>query len=137
MKLIHATPGGPSHVDQRAAGIARIDRGVGLDEGRESACADVGAGERGDDAAGHGLADAERIADGEHEIADLRVARVGEGERRQRLAGVDAQHGEVDARVRQHQLAREFAAVVRARRDLLAALDDVVVGDDDAVGARR
>ena len=70
----------PLHVDQRAAGIARIDGGVGLDEvlilGRTAGHAR----ERRDDAAGHRLADAERIADGEHQVADLDRVGIGEGD---------------------------------------------------------
>ena len=69
------------HVDQRAARVAGIDRGVGLDEELIVADADLGAGHRRDDAVGHGLADAERIADREHQVADLQLVGVGEIER--------------------------------------------------------
>ena len=66
------------HVDQRAAGIARIDRGVGLDEEPEVGNAAVRPRQRRDDAAGHRLADAEGIADGEHQVADLDGVRLGD-----------------------------------------------------------
>ena len=74
------------HVDERAARVAGVDRGVGLDEGAEVGRANIGARQRGNDAAGDRLADAERVADGEHQIADLQIARIGEVQRRQRLA---------------------------------------------------
>ena len=66
------------HVDQGAAGIAGIDGRVGLDEELIVGDADLGAGQRRDDAAGHRLADAERIADGEHQIAHLEAVGVAE-----------------------------------------------------------
>ena len=53
------------------ARIARIDRRVGLDEELVVGDADLRARERRDDAARHRLADAEGIADGEHQVADL------------------------------------------------------------------
>ena len=59
------------HIDQGAAGIARIDRGVGLDEEAVIGNADFGARHRRDDALRHGLADAEGVADGQREVADL------------------------------------------------------------------
>ena len=65
----------PVEVDQRAAGIAGIDGGVGLDEELVVGDADLRARHRRHDAVGHGLADAERIADGEHQVADLQRRR--------------------------------------------------------------
>src|SRR6516225_9627952 len=59
-------------VDQRAARIARIDGRVGLDEILIALDARAAA-EGADNPRGHGLAEAKRIADGEHEIADLQV----------------------------------------------------------------
>ena len=66
----------PRRVDQRAAGIARIDRGVGLDEVFVVGEADVGAARRADDAGGDRLAELERAADGQHPLADLQLGRV-------------------------------------------------------------
>ena len=79
-----------------AAGIAGIDRGIGLDEELIVGDADAGAGQRGDDAAGHGLADAERVADGKDDIADLQRVGIGEGQIREVLVALlDAQDGEI------------------------------------------
>ena len=77
----------PLQVDQRAAGIARIDRGVGLDEVLVAQPAQAAAADRRDDARGHRLAEAERIADRDHEIADAQRAGIGQ---RQRGAGSSA-----------------------------------------------
>ena len=72
-------------IDQRAAGIARIDRRVGLDEELIVGDADLRARQRRDDAVGHGLPDAERIADGEHDVADFERVGIGEFEKRKFL----------------------------------------------------
>ena len=50
-----------------------IDRGVGLDEELVVGDADLRARQRRDDAVRHRLPDAERIADGEHQVADLQL----------------------------------------------------------------
>ena len=100
------------HVDQRAARIAGIDGGVGLDEELIVGDADLRAGQRRDDAARHRLADAERIADGEHEIADFEAVGVAELDGRELNAlGVEAQHGKIGLLVLEHDLGRELAPV--------------------------
>src|SRR6476646_9592629 len=68
----------PVHVDQRTAGIAGIDCGIGLDEELIVGDADLRAREGRDDAARHRLPYAERIADGEHEVAHFESVRVAE-----------------------------------------------------------
>ena len=60
-------------VEGRAAGIALVHRRVDLDEVVIGAGADVAAARR-DDAGRHGAAEAERIADREHPVADARRA---------------------------------------------------------------
>ena len=69
----------PLRVDQRAAGVALVDRRVGLDEVLVAAVA-AAAGRpalRADDPHRHGLADAERVADREHDVADAHLVGVG------------------------------------------------------------
>ena len=133
----------PIGIDQRAAGIAGIDGGVGLDEEAVVVDADLRAGERGDDALSHGLPHAERIADRDDEIADLDRVGIAELQHRKVLAALQFEHGQIRARVAQHDIGFVFATV--RERDLHVGhpLDDVVVGydqparvDDDA-GAQR
>ena len=62
-------------VDQRAAGVARVDRGIGLDEVLVAQPAQAAAADRRDDARGHRLADAERVADRDHEVAHAQLRR--------------------------------------------------------------
>ena len=64
-----------AEVEERPAAVAGIDRGVGLDEVVVGARAD-GAAFGADDSEGDRVAEAERIADGDHVFADAeRVAR--------------------------------------------------------------
>ncbi len=119
-------------IDERAAGIARIDRRVGLDEEAVVARADLGARQRRHDALGHRLSDAERVADGDDEVADLERVRIAHLERRETVAALEAQHREVGARIAQHDLGLELAPVGERHPHLGRVLDDVKVGDDEA-----
>ena len=83
---------------------------------------------------GHGLADAERVADGEHHVADAQRVGGAEGDRRQVL-GVDAQHREVGLGIVADHLGEQLLAVVQRDLDLVGGLDHVVVGEH--VAARR
>jgi hypothetical protein len=68
-------------VNKGAARVAVVDRRVGLQEVLVGAAAVSGSGRaafRAHDAHRHGLTDAERVADREHDIADLSVVRVAE-----------------------------------------------------------
>src|SRR5262249_53163658 len=120
-------------VDQRAAGVAGVDGRVGLDEVlvhvHVQATA-LGA----DDAVGHGAGPAERGADGQDAVADLHGPAVAQFEGGQVALGVDADDGQVGLGVDLDLLGREPAAVGQHDLDLVGAVDDVVVGQDDALG---
>src|SRR5205823_938997 len=122
-------------VQQGAAGVAGVDRGVGLDEVGEGAALLLrrdGAAERGDDAGRDGAAEAEGVADGDDALADHQVAR-GADRRGGEALRADAQHRHVAVGVDADQLRRELRAVVEVDADRRRAFDDVVVRDDDAV----
>ena len=130
----------PPHAHQRAAGVAGIDGGIGLDEVLDAALAPageaaeraaLGAHDAGGDGEGEALA--ERVADGQHPLADAGVVAVAERHRRQAL-GVDLEHRHVGVGIGAHDLGLELPAVEQADRDLLGAFDHVVVGQDVAVG---
>ena len=96
-----------TRVDQRAAGISLIDRGVGLNEVLVHACL-PGCARRADDAEGDGLIeDAERIADGEHPLGHLQLRRI-----------APRQHRQVPAR---RSSARQGPSPRRCRRSSRAA----------------
>ena len=125
-------------VDQRAAGVAGVDRRVGLDHVRDREA--VGrldlALQGGDDAAGDGAVEPERVADRDHRVADFDLRGVAERERVQFFRRrVDLEQGDVGGRVG----ADDFGRVVLVGGaepdfDLVGAFDDVGVGDDVALG---
>ena len=59
------------HVDQRPAGVARIDRGIGLNKRLEVAAGNNFAAFGGDDACSNRLLQAKGTAHGEHPVAHL------------------------------------------------------------------
>ena len=68
-------------VNERAAGIAGIDRGIGLDEifiTVDAVDAVAVTAQSADDAHRHRLSDAERIADSQNHIADLQLVTIGQ-----------------------------------------------------------
>ena len=91
----------PAAVDERAAGVARVERRVGLDHVVDHApgvaVADrQRAAERGDDARGHRAREAVRVADRDDELADAQRRGVAQlGGRRARRARSAAARGRV------------------------------------------
>ena len=74
----------------------------------------------------------ERAADGDDQLADLE--RIGFADRGGRQVGrIDLDDGQVGQRVDAVDRAREDAPVLELDVELLAALDDVLVGQDPAV----
>ena len=123
-------------VDERAAGVAGIDRGVGLDEILEAVDAEIVAAERAHDAERHRVAEAERIADREHDVADLQVVRVRERHRGQILV-IRLQHREVGFRIGAAHVRRQAPAVRQHELDVVGALDHVMIGEHVAFATRR
>ncbi len=123
------------HVDERPAGVAPVDGRVGLDEVlvvvvAQAELAALGA----DDPRRDGVLHAEGIADGQDPFSDLdlgRVAELGEGGG----LGFDLDQGDVGLGVGPDDLGRIFVSLDGEDLDLLGVLDDVVVGQDVAVGA--
>ena len=127
------------HVQQRAAGVAGVDRGVGLDhvgEGDAVLLVERAAGGR-HDAGRHRRAagQVEGVADGDELVADLRGSELepsGSGVRPVRSTLSTARSL---LRVGGDDLGLDRRAVVEVDGDVGGAVDDVVVGDDVAVGA--
>ena len=114
-----------------AAGIARIDGRIGLDEELIIRNADLRARECRDDALRHGLPDAERIADREHQIAHLQRFRIAELETCRSVAFFKL------STARSVRGSRRTISASNSRRSdkrhlhLVHVLDDVIVGDDE------
>ena len=116
-------------VDQRAAAVAEIDRGVGLDVVVEARVEQLAADEA-DDTDRHGVFVGERIADRAHPLADAQV--VGIAQRRVRkLASASTLISAMSVSGSDPMTSRaQAAAVGELDGDALGVLDDVVVGED-------
>ena len=129
----------PVDIHERAARIAGIDRSVGLNEELIIGDADLRARQCGHDAARHGLPDAERIADREHEVTDLEAVGVVKFEgRKLDASGFQPENREVRLLVLGDEVGGKLPAVGKHHRDLRArsaTLNDVVVRHHHAIGA--
>ncbi len=125
-------------VEERAAGVAGVDAGVGLEEVEISAWIQAfyvvaGATLGREDAGGHGVGEAERVADGHDPVAH--VDRVGVAERDRGEARLfDLEDGDVGVLVATDDGALELAAVEEADHHVGRIFDHVVVGEQVAVG---
>src|SRR6516225_2652021 len=119
-------------VKERAAGVAGIDRHVGLDEGYV-----VLAGHRArcgaDDARGGAVLEAERRADGEHPLSGLQARGIAELHDRQ-IRAIDLDHRDIGALVGTDHLGGKLAPVGEAHGHLVGIGNHVGVGQDVAVG---
>ena len=129
-------------VEQRSAGIAAIDGGVGLNVIVVRPRIDVAVARR-DDAGGHGAAEAERITDGDDPFAEPQLVGIAELHRLERLVAVHAQQSQVALGILADQIGLELGAVIEDDIDLVGVGDHVIVGDDqpgridDEAGAQR
>ena len=74
----------------------------------------------------------EGIANGQHPLADLEIARAAEGDRVE-PARLDPDHRDVALRIGSLDLGGHHLSVGKDHLDLRAVLDDVVVGQDVAM----
>ena len=122
----------PVAVDQRAAGIALVDCGVGLDEVLQRVDSKVRSPQRRHDAHRDRLPDVERIADCQHDVADPQ--RLGSPKRDGgQVLQVHLKNRQIGVGIGTDQVRRHAPAVGQRHRDLVAGLHDVVVGQDVAV----
>src|SRR5262249_53360276 len=117
------------------AGVAVVDRGVGLDRtgDRELVRRSDRAVRRADDAGRHRLGKAERASDGDDALAGLDVSRAAEGEGMElRGRQVDVDHGRVGRLVAADERGLRGGAVLELDLDRLGTLDHVRSGQDVA-----
>ena len=128
-------------VDKRAAGVARVDGGIGLDHvGVDGVAAGRahgrGAIERRDDTRGDRLLVAERRTDRHDPLAHVELGGVTDLDRGE-LGGVsilELDNGQVARGIVAHELGLIGGAVVHGHHVLVVAIDHVVVGEDVALG---
>ena len=103
----------PARIEQRAAGIARIDRRIGLDDVRHLVAGTrrQAPAQRADHPEGQRLVEPERIADGECELADLEIGRTADGDRLGKSDGIaQPMHREIVIGRRADDLGRDHLA---------------------------
>ena len=123
-------------IEQRTARIAGIDCGIGLDEELPIRNADASAGDGGNDAGRHCLADAERVADGDGDVADFGTITVAHADHRQPgAAGIDLEQRQIETGIGKYHLGRKLAAIRQRDKNLIGTADNMIVGDDQAIGA--
>src|SRR2546425_82849 len=129
----HAVAAAPlaRHVHERAAGVPRVDRGVGLDEVEAGRRDREGRALAADDAERHTLLQAERVAERQDELADPQTVRVAERQHGEVRGAVDPDQGEVHAVVAPHEAPGVAPSVGEPHLDLLGALDHVGVRHDE------
>src|ERR1700735_103611 len=119
------------HVDERAAGIAGVDGGVGLNETLKLV-ADVGAVFGADYSGGDRRVQAEGTAESENPIADLRAIGVSELGDGKFVIGFDLDDGEVGVFVESDDAAAVFRGIaIESDLDFGGLVNDVIVGEDE------
>src|SRR5690606_17635397 len=119
-------------VERRTAGVAAVHGRVDRDEVVIRAGADVAAPRR-PGAGRYRTTEAERVADGNHPVADANRLIVCECDIGEVAVFIDLQNGEIRSRVGADQLRVQFGAVVHDDHEGGATLDDVIVGYEIAV----
>ena len=128
-------------VDERAAGVARVDGGIGLNHvGIDGVAAGRthgrGAIQRRHDTGGDRLLVAERRADRHDPLAHVKLGGVTDLDRGKlgRVGVLEPNDGEVARGIVAHELSLVGGAVVHGHHVLVVAIDHVVVGKDVALG---
>ena len=124
----------PRALDEGAAGISRVDGGVGLNEVFESIEPDTVAPGRTDDAHGDGLADIERVADGEHDVTHAYGRHVGDPDAGKPGDG-NLQNGNIGIPVFADEQRLAAAAIRQRNQYFIGAIDDVLIGENISFGA--
>jgi hypothetical protein len=125
----------PGHIDERAPGIAGIDRSIRLDEILVVLDAESRASKGADETEAGCLSQPEPIADGDV-VPDPEVLGSAKGHGLQ-IVSRNLQHRDIGLWVGADQLGAALAAVVQRDLDFLRIFDDVVVGDDETARGRN
>ena len=118
-------------IDERPARVAGIDGRVGLNERLILGEPADGSFGRRDDARGHRMVEAERAADGQHPLADVKLVGISPFGLNLQI-GLDLEDRQVALGVGPHQPCTDIVARTEPDHDLLGVLDDVVIGHDVA-----
>ncbi len=100
---------------------------------RRSAANGIGTVQRADDAARHGEAKSQRIAECEYGLAGMQLRGISQRHAGQ-VGSVDLDDGKIGERIGTDQLRREDSAIGHGNANVHRTVDDVVVGHDVAIG---
>lgn len=123
-------------VHEGAAGVARVDRSIGLDEVFVVFDSQVRPPLSAHDSHRDCLAYAEGIADRNCVIADFHLRGIGNSDRRQ-IGRIDLENGDIGLRVCAHNFCIELAFVAEHDSHFRGSVDNVVVGQDVTVRAHN
>ena len=113
-------------IEERSAAVARVDRGVSLDEHHRSRLT-----QRADDAAGDGVLESERCAERDDFLSLARAQRRSQAKRREsRVGGRGLDDGEVEFRSHGVDASLDNAAIRQTDGHGRIACDHVHVGED-------
>ena len=116
-------------VHKGAAGVARIDRRVGLNEILVLVDLERAPSQRADNPHRHRLPYIERVADRQHNVADFQFVAVGDRDRRQ-VGRRDFQHGNIGRRIGANHLRGELLpACGQGHLDFVGPFDDDAFAD--------
>src|SRR2546426_3419699 len=123
-----------ARIDQRPAGISRVQRGVGLDDvvDKPAGARPEGASEGTDNARRHGALEAIGVADGDGELADAQSRRIAEAHWLE-VGRVDANDREVGFRIVADQVRVGPAAIGEHHFNSVSPVNDVTVGENEPV----
>ena len=121
-------------IDERAAGIAWIDWGVGLEEVLVGFDAETAAACGADDTLGDGLTHPERIANSQGDVANLDFGGIADSNRLEIFA-INFQDRDIGFWIGANDACLELALVGERDANVRGAIDDVVVREDIALGA--
>ena len=128
----------PAAIDQRAAAVAGVQGRVGLDHVVDEMPGDAPqrSAQGADDAGRHRGLEPQRTADGDDQLADAQLRRIAERGVGQ-LAAVGLDDGQVGPRIVADHPAGQLGAVAEPHPHSALAADDVVVGEQEAVGREQ
>src|SRR5579859_74027 len=123
-----------SRIDQRATGVARVDRGVGLNEVFIIFDVQVPTSLGTHDPHGRGLPDTKRVADCKYVVAHLKL--VGIAERKSGQSGRrDFHYRDICFWIAAHNFAFELTLVGKRYLDVSRLVDHMIVGEDVTVSS--
>ena len=106
------------HIHQCAAGISRVDGGIGLNEIFEGIDTQLIAAQRRHNTAGDSLSDPKRIADSQHNVTHLQLVGIAQDHDGQFIQ-FDFQYSQIGIRVGSHQFGLGATTIVQDDSDFV------------------